>query len=112
MQLPDSVVEHDIRGLVLSVDSHIDELIFEGADCARADGIRSSKAGTTTRVWTHRRPAYAEPPDVEGRMGGFVKAPSSVEEPDHATAGSTPPLLGMQKEAMPEMLRVNDFLKG
>ncbi|CAM9789924.1 unnamed protein product, partial [Scytosiphon promiscuus] len=111
-KLPDSVVEHDIRGLVLAVDTRIDELIFEGADFARAGGQYSSK-GVAAPVSKPRRPAYAEPPDVEGRMGGFVRAPlPAVEEPDYATPGAVAPLLGMQREAMPEMLRVNGSLKG
>lgn len=93
------------------MDSRIDELIFEGADYN--DDQRPCKA-VTINV-SRPQPAYAEPPDVEGRMGGFVQAPSPREEPNHATSGTTiaiAPLLGMQKEAMSEMLRVDGFLRG
>ncbi|CAM9578249.1 unnamed protein product [Ectocarpus sp. 4 AP-2014] len=109
-KLPEKVVQQDICGLVLAVDTRIDQLVL--ADAPRtpaAEGLQSSSDATAGAASRPSPLTYGEADDAEGRMGGFVDAPLPTKEGGLAPPHPTDPFLGM-KEAMPELLRANGLL--
>ncbi|CBN75199.1 hypothetical protein Esi_0072_0052 [Ectocarpus siliculosus] len=109
-KLPEKVVEQDICGLVLAVDTRIDQLVLADAPgTPAAEGLQSS-SDATAEVSSRPSPlTYGEDDDAEGMMGGFVDAPLPTKEGGLASPHPTDPFLGM-KEAMPELLRANGLL--
>ncbi|CAN0283581.1 unnamed protein product [Ectocarpus sp. 4 AP-2014] len=107
-KLPEKVVEQDICGLVLAVDTRIDQLILgeTGAPwIAEGKQILPQAAAAASRP----SPTCGGADDEEGMVRGFVDAPLPTKEEGLAPPHPTDPLLGM-KEAMPELLRANGFL--
>ncbi|CAN0190241.1 unnamed protein product, partial [Ectocarpus fasciculatus] len=108
-KLPERVVEQDVCGLVLAVDTRIDQLVF--ADAPRTPAVQRLQISSTAAAGAASAPSptYGEAGDAEGMMGGFVDAPRPTTEAGLASPNPTDPLLGV-KEAMPELLRANAFL--
>ncbi|CAM9613649.1 unnamed protein product [Ectocarpus sp. 12 AP-2014] len=109
-KLPEKVVEQDICGLVLAVDTRIDQLVLADVPgTPAAEGLQSSSDATAGAASRPSPLTYGETDDAEGKMGGFVEAPLPTKEGGLAPPHPTDPFLGM-KEAMPELLRANGLL--
>lgn len=110
-------MEQDVCALVLSVDVHIDEILFEErsakeaflAEVQRPDSPRktTSMMTSSTRVTA----AYAAEQDVGERVAGSIGALVAKEEVERDPSSNIVASLGVNGETISELLRLDGCLE-
>lgn len=115
-QLSDSVVEHDVSGLIISVDIRVDQIMLEERGTARVFLTEEHSPPEITPEAAASTPSTGDM--GTGRHGDEQVGTGQGEEPSAATATATasgvdhgPLSTGVHKEALPEMLRLRDYLE-
>lgn len=127
-------MEQDVCALLLSVDNHVDQILFEER-CARENFLAEVQRQRPTRTTTGSTVASAsstqvtaadaEEQHVEGRVGRLAGVPPLValkeeeqeeeekeeEEVEHSPFSNIAALFGMSKETMPAMLSLDGCLE-
>lgn len=132
--MSDSVVEHDVSGLVMSVDIRVDQSLLEERGAARVFFTEEHPPAPESAPPPRAPVAPASFPSTTtggtatgtGIRRGDVRVGTGRWEPPAATATATPmpmpmptgmgvdygPLsAGVHKEALPEMLRLRDHFE-
>ncbi len=110
-QLSDSVGEHDVSSLILSVDVRVDQAIFEGSGAERVFLIGQEQhqqqptTGPVTAV-PNRLPGGDHAGAKGEQRADGRGVPLSTAEAGHAPFSTARARAGMYKEALPEMLRL------
>lgn len=114
-QLSDSVVEHDVSGLIISVDIRVDQIMLEERDTA---SVFLTEEHSPLEITPEAAASTPSGDMGTGRHGDEQVGTGQGEQPSAATATAAasgvdhgPLSTGVHTEALPEMLRLRDYLE-